>query len=473
MKTNTDDNPSKEGGFLPASCDSESDTFKVALVVPEVWAPNSGDISSYPQATSPFQPTIPGELDFGGEDIDLVIFPEAYIRSEDNPRLELLRTLSERLKAHLLVGATKRHDGRDADWETLILFDPSGDYRTLYHKHATAGAVAFENPDWEPETQLPIFKIRHVNIGCTICHDSYLGLLQRYLAQRGAQIWINPSYDNVIHEKWESIHRLRGVENQIVSLCTLHDNLAKKRRRRIRPFGFRPDGAELTGYLVGKPSQARNLSECTISGIYIVKCPIDSPPAVTNPELLPKTFKQPFLRQRRGHLIRVALIQSLPHVWCENRWVLLKQGELVDINGVKLGIGIIPGDKLFDIPSFVQLQESIYNLNPGQAKPIFWNQWSELPTEPSRLVDIMTGRTLEMFAPVVLSDRQTIYEVTEIAGGTKTMRRISVNSNEAEVDVKFALGIWNSFKITWDRLTDIAIPEAYFKPFVNKYLSLI
>ncbi len=474
LQGNTEaDNPSKQGGFLPAACDSESDTFKVALVVPEVWAPNSSDISSYPQATPRFQPTIPGELDFGGEDIDLVIFPEAYIRSEDNRQLELLRTLSERLKAHLLVGATKRHDGRDADWETLILFDPSGDYRTLYHKHATTGAVAFEIPDWEPEKQLPIFKIRDVNIGCTICHDSYLGLLQRYLAQRGTQIWINPSYDNVIPEKWESIHRLRAVENQIVSLCTLHDNLARRQRRRIRPFGFKPDGAELTGYLVGRQSQARKLSECTTQGIYIAKCPIDSPSAVTNPELLPKTLKQPLLRQRRDDLIRVALIQGLPHVWCGNRWVLLKQGELVDVNGLKLGIGIIPGDKLFDISSFVQLQESIYNLNPDQAKPMFWNQWSELPTEPSRLVNIMMGRTLEMLAPVILSDRHTIYEVTEIAGGTKTMRRISVNSSEAEVDVKFALGLWNSFKITWDKLADIDIPEKYFKPFVKKYLSLI
>ncbi|AQU04052.1 hypothetical protein B1774_01110 [Dehalococcoides mccartyi] len=99
--------------------------------------------------------------------------------------------------------------------------------------------------------------------------------------------------------------------------------------------------------------------------------------------------------------------------------------------------------------------------------------WAELPTDPSRLVDMMMGRTLEMLAPIILSDRKTIYEVTEIAGGTKTIRRVLINSNEAEVDVKFALGLWNSFKITWASLSDVVSQEEYFKPFAKKYLSLI
>lgn len=449
------------------------DTFRIALVLPQIWAPNNSDTTERAQAPLRFQPSIPVASDFAGRETDLVVFPEAYIRNEDGPRRTLLRDLAKQLKTHLLVGVTQGHNGRDADWETLMLFGPEGDSETFYHKHATAGAVAFETPSWEPRKQLPVFTVNGVTVGCTICHDSYLGLLQHYLAKQGAQIWINPSYDNVIHEKWESIFRLRAVENKVTSLCTLHDNVARGRRRRIRPFGFGPDGSELSGHLAGDQSRPKKLSECNIPGIYIIDCNLGTPSAKLNPGLLPTTIKQPFPRQRSGDLVKIALIEGFPYVGGEHGWIKLSHERLVDVYGLKLGLGIIPGDKLFDISSFVREQERIYNLDPDQARPIFWNQWLELPTEPSRLIDMMMGRTLEMLAPVVLSDQKTIYEVTEIAGGTKTIRRISFNSSEADVDVKFALGLWNSFKITWASLTDIAAPWELFKPFVQKYLSLL
>lgn len=44
-------------------------------------------------------------------------------------------------------------------------------------KRSTAGAVAFEHPDWEPHDALPTFELGGVIAGATICHDSYLGLL--------------------------------------------------------------------------------------------------------------------------------------------------------------------------------------------------------------------------------------------------------------------------------------------------------
>ncbi|RLC59774.1 MAG: hypothetical protein DRI01_11065 [Chloroflexi bacterium] len=259
----------------------------------------------------------------------------------------------------------------------------------------------------------------------------------------------------------------------MISLCTLHDNVAKTKRRRIRPYGFKPDGTELTGYLAGHASQVRPLSQCNAPGVYIVSCPLDNESAARNPGLLPMTAKKPFVGHRAGHLVKVALINGLPHVWSRNRWQQMKQGELIDVGGLKLGLGMIPAGSLFDISSFVQLQEDIYNLDPNQARPIFWNQWDELPAEPSRFVDIMMGRTLEMLAPVILSDRHTIYEVTEIAGPTKTMRRLVVNSSEAEIDVKFALGLWNSFKITWGSLEDVHNQRELFKSFAQKYFSLL
>ncbi len=96
-----------------------------------------------------------------------------------------------------------------------------------------------------------------------------------------------------------------------------------------------------------------------------------------------------------------------------------------------------------------------------------------MPADPMRLVDVMLGRTLECLAPLILSDNETIYLITEVANREKAMRLISVNSNETEVDMKCAWGFQNAFKITVHDLNcSNRDKRELFYDFKNLYLSL-
>ena len=243
-------------------------TLRAALVFPKVNAATSNGIP--PSGAGAQEPDVPSLISFAGETVDFVLFPEGYILSSDNTRLKLLSKLASDIDAPLLVGAIDRDldsTGRMADWQILLRIDPDGSCRRLYTKHSTAKAVAFEKPGWEPSTMLPTFDLGSVKAGATICHDQYLGLLPHFLASRGARVWVNPSFDNVVDIKWSSVLRLRAVENGFFALCTLHDN---KTKNRTHPFAFSPDGKELIGRKVGS-RVTRPLSQCKESdAVYVV-----------------------------------------------------------------------------------------------------------------------------------------------------------------------------------------------------------
>lgn len=83
--------------------------------------------------------------------------------------------------------------------------------------------------------------MRNVNIGISVCHDSYISLISRLLAKKGADIWVNISYQNVRPKIWEAIHLTRAVENNVISLCTLHRN-SKASNPQNEPYAFSPVG---------------------------------------------------------------------------------------------------------------------------------------------------------------------------------------------------------------------------------------
>ena len=242
--------------------------LRVAMVFPEVEQKSSNGVP--PSGVGAQQPVVPNAALFGGEDIDFVLFPEGYIRSSDLKRTRSLKKLASKLNAPMLVGAVDRSidaTGRDRDWQILLRFDPDGSRSRIYTKHSTADAVAFEMPGWEPRAMLPTFELGGVSAGATICHDHYLGLLPRFLAKGGVRVWVNPSFDNVSDIKWSSILRLRAVENRFFALCTLHCDVS---RRRTHPYGFSPDGNELSAKQAGSDA-VQPLSECSEAGkIYIV-----------------------------------------------------------------------------------------------------------------------------------------------------------------------------------------------------------
>ena len=204
-------------------------TLRVAMLFPKTNQRASNGVP--PSEGAARQPVVPTVAAFAGETVDLALFPEGYIHASDRRRIDALKRLSSGLSATLLVGAVDNSvDSTPRFWQVLLRFDPDGsDPSRVYVKHSTADAVAFERTDWEPRNALPTFQLNGVSAGATICHDSYLGLLPRFLARCDARLWVNPSFDNVTDVKWSSVLRLRAVENRFFSLCTLHCDVNRPR----------------------------------------------------------------------------------------------------------------------------------------------------------------------------------------------------------------------------------------------------
>ena len=148
--------------------------LRVAMVFPEVEKGTSK--GSPPSGPGAQQPVLPAAAQFAGEPVDIVLFPEGYIRADDDERIGTPTNLASELDAPLLVGAVDRTpDTRGRTSQVLLRFDPDGSGPSrIYVKHSTAKAIAFESPDWDPNKMLPTLELAGARVGVTICHDHYL-----------------------------------------------------------------------------------------------------------------------------------------------------------------------------------------------------------------------------------------------------------------------------------------------------------
>ena len=392
------------------------------------------------------QPDVPPAASFADEAVDFVLFPEGYIWRSDQESAEALKNLASDLGATLLVGATD--DSRSRYREVLIRFDPDGSRSRVYIKHSTASAVAFEQPDWQPSSAIPTFEMGGVTAGATICHDHYLGLLPRFLGRHGARLWVNPSYDNVVDIKWSSVLRLRAVENRFFALCTLHYNVNK---RRTHPFAFAPDGTELAARRAGSRVE-RPLSECREPGnIYMIDLDMDAVGEPLDWSRLPppKKPKRP-QKDKPRKPIRVALRDRQPAVVGGSSQYTFDSAFCVETVHGPVYVGVVPGERILDAAECLRVLDRAKQMN---CAPIIWNHWKRLPTESGRLANLLMGRAIECWAPIVISDRDEIYELVELGNWNKfPVRRLIESSGEAIVDIGYALGLDNAFKMVTDCL---------------------
>ena len=396
------------------------------------------------------EPAIPTDASFAGERVDFVLFPEAYICSSDARRIKRLKKLAADLDASLLVGATDSNvDSTGRNYEILLRIDPDGWHSRIYVKHSNAGAVAFERSIWSPDSMLSTFDLAGVRAGATVCHDHYLGLLPRFLANCGAQIYINPSFGNVDEIKWSSILRLRAVENRMFSLCTLHDDLDRKP---THPFGFSPNGHEMAARKAGDRI-SQPLSACRDSdAIYIVELDVRMvggelawdrvPPA---DELAsPRPQNPPNTEPKMP--IRVRNIDGRPAVWSRSKWRPVDEpGCELETDHGSVYVGIVPEEQILDAAECFRV---IDRAKQTDCRPIIWNVWDKLPTDSSRLATLMLGRTIECYAPIIISDRSRIHELVELSSNYKIpARRPIQTSGEAIVNLEYAKGLDSAFKI--------------------------
>ena len=437
-------------------------SLRAALVFPQVAARSSNGVP--PNGPGAQQPDVPTADLLAGEAVDFVLFPEGYVSVSDRGRAESLRKLAADLNAPLLVGAVDTTvDATGRAWQVLLRFDPDGYRSQVYAKHSTADAVAFERPNWEPSSAVPTLDLAGATAGVTICHDQYLGLLPRALAVRGAHLWINPSFDNVTDIKWSSILRLRAVENRFFSLCTLHCDVS---RRKTHPFGFSPDGAELRAREPGS-DRARPLSECCEAGsIYVVDLDMTKVGEPLDWSKIPVAHKPK--RPRNGKPLKpvsVALRDGRPVILEGSRRDTTGCDFRVQTAHGPVYVGVVPNDRILDAAACFQVLDHARQMN---CTPIIWNHWDRLPTDSARLAALAMGRAIECCTPVVMSDTDGIHELVELANRNKIpTRRVIEASGEATVDLGYAWGLDNAFKMVTKHL-----PAGMARLALERYRSL-
>ena len=418
-------------------------TLRVAMVFPEVQQSTSNGIP--PSGPKAQQPALPDAAQFAGEPVDIVLFPEGYIRAADNKRIGTLTKLASKLDAPLLVGAVDRTlDASGRKWQVLLRFDPNGSGPSrIYVKHSTAEAVAFESPVWDPNKMLPTLELGGARVGVTICHDHYLGLLPRRLAQCGAQLWVNPSYVTVVDIKWSSVLRLRAVENRFFAFCTLH---RKVNGKKTHPFAFSPHGSELSARRAGS-EDIRPLSQCLEAGnIYIVDLDMGEAGELLDwSKLPPATNPQQPRNGRPRKPVHVALRHGHPSVRGRSRWKHVCTSNRIVTEFGPVFVGMVPGERILDAAECFQVIDQAEQMG---CAPIIWNHWERLPTESCRLASLMMGRSIECCAPVVISDRDGIRELVELSNKNKIPKRRTMEASGKWItDVGNAWGLNSAFKI--------------------------
>ncbi len=187
--------------------------------------------------------------------LDLVIFPEGFetissntitpenIQDSDEVK-EISKKYSEicnRLNISIILGiqvdygnVTINGQGND---QYCLIFERGGKNKVCYHKHSTSRFNAFFDNNWSIESNFVVFSIDNKKIGISICHDSYISLIPRVLKKKGAEIWVNISYQNVRPNMWESVLHTRAIENKFLSICTLHRNSEESNPQK-EPYAF-------------------------------------------------------------------------------------------------------------------------------------------------------------------------------------------------------------------------------------------
>ena len=422
------------GAIIRHTSGQTESTLRVALVFPSL---ESGP----PDADA-----------FKGEKIDFVLFPEGYVDSSDET-LKKLKRLASKLGAPLLVGAGDEE-------QTLLRFNPDGSEPfLLYTKHSTADVIAFEKDDWNPRDCLSTFELGGVKAGATICHDHYLGMLQRYLYKNGgARLWLNPSGTNVLDAKWASVLRLRAVENRLFALCTLHVDQSK--RTHTHPFAFSPDGNELCARKAGS-ADSQLISDCTEADVvYIVDLDTASAGKSIGWSNLPCASKAQRQNKNPQKPVRVSLENGQPMVYARRRWRNSADDRCIQTEHGGVYVGVIRGKRILDAAARFCVIDRAHDMD---CRPIIWNHWNRLPTDSDRLANLMMGMAIECCAPIIVSDKYGIHELVELSNCNKIpVRRIVKRSEPAVVDVGRAWGLPSALKMATENTS-----EAY-----NLYRSL-
>lgn len=187
--------------------------------------------------------------------VDLVVFPEGFesikpdnkLRPEDIQHYQEFASLYEKYLRitkkcgiHIILGFSVDYgddsiNGSKND-QYCMYVSPFGD-KVVYHKHSSSEFNAFFDENWSLDVNLPVVTINGITVGLSICHDSYISLIQRVLKNKGAELWVNISFSDVRPHIWESVLQARATENNMIAICTLH-----RKDKQQEPYAFSENG---------------------------------------------------------------------------------------------------------------------------------------------------------------------------------------------------------------------------------------
>jgi predicted amidohydrolase len=172
---------------------------------------------------------------------DLAVFPEmAFCLTGDNEVMKsnaesvdgpFVQTLQEAARNHsvnIVLGSFLERSGESL-FNTSLLLSRSGDivarYRKMHRFDVTipSGAAYLESALLEAGTEIVTGQIDGVTLGFSICYDLRFPALFSKLAQKGAEVIINPAAFTFQTgaDHWEVLLRARAIETQcyVVAAC--------------------------------------------------------------------------------------------------------------------------------------------------------------------------------------------------------------------------------------------------------------
>lgn len=174
-----------------------------------------------------------------------IIEPESIVNNRDvQTLLNKYGAVSRQYNVAVILGFQVFYDNRFVNGggndQYCAYISPNGK-EYIYHKHSTSKYNAFFDKDWAIGNNLRTVELGEHRIGISVCHDSYISLISRLFAKKGADIWVNISYQNVRPNIWEQIHFTRAVDSNFISICTLHRN-GRASNPQKEPYAFSKDG---------------------------------------------------------------------------------------------------------------------------------------------------------------------------------------------------------------------------------------
>jgi hypothetical protein len=124
----------------------------------------------------------------------------------------------------------------------------------------------------------------------------YLALLDHSLASRGARTLVNPSFDNVVRRKWETVLRGRAIEAQAPIACTMNQRTGGSRGPSgafcwmFDAAGKRAPLRSPDGRTLAYGNAPGTLHITTTSGAPIE--PAEAAPAASNPGGMPVSLRE-------------------------------------------------------------------------------------------------------------------------------------------------------------------------------------